>query len=150
MFRTCCKFGGKIYKVIVDGGSTDNLVAKEMVQKLGLKRVRNPYPYRIGWLQGEHALEMREQCLVDFQIGQYKDQVLCDIVDMNNCHVLLGRPWQYDFRVVHDCVRNVFIIKKCGRKFSLIPLQNEELGRRNLSIGSRVELKDSEKDVDQH
>ena len=56
----------------------------------------HPYPYRIGLLQGKHALEVREQCLVGFEIGQYKDQVLCDIVDMNNCHVLLSRPWQYD------------------------------------------------------
>ena len=93
MFRTCCKSGGKICKVIIDGGSTDNLVAEEMVQKLGLKRVRHPCPYRIGWLQGENALEVREKCLVDFQIGQYKDQFLCGIVDMNSCHVLLGRPW---------------------------------------------------------
>ncbi len=66
----------------VDGGKIDNLVAKEMVQKLGLKRMRHPYPYRIGQLQGKHALEVREQCLVDFQIGKYKDQVFCDIVDM--------------------------------------------------------------------
>ncbi|MFA1068254.1 retropepsin-like aspartic protease, partial [Klebsiella pneumoniae] len=76
--------------MIADGVKTDNLVAKEMVEKLGLKRARHPYPYRIGWLQGEHALEVREQCLVDFQIGQYKDQVLCDIFDMKSCHVLLG------------------------------------------------------------
>ena len=75
----------------MDGGSTDNIFAKEMVIKLGLRRMR--HPYRIGWLQGEHALEVREQCLVDFQIGQYKDQVLYDIMDMNSCHVLLGRPW---------------------------------------------------------
>ena len=104
------------------GGSIDNLVFEEMVQKLGLKRVRHPYPYRIGWLQGEHVLEVREKCLVDFQIGQYKDQVLCDIVDMNSYHMLLGRPWQYDCRVVHDCVKNVFSIAKSGRKHSLIPL----------------------------
>ena len=76
--------------------------------------------------------------------------MLCDIVDMNSCHVLLGRPWQYDCRAVHDCVRNVFTVEKGGRKFSLIPLQNEELGRRNLSIGSRVEWIDSERVGDQH
>ena len=50
LFRTCCKSGGKVCKVIVDGDSTDNLVAEEMVHKLGLKRVRHPYPYMIGWL----------------------------------------------------------------------------------------------------
>ena len=142
LFRTRCKSGGKVCNVIVDGGSTNNLVAEEMVQKLGLRRMRHPCPYRIGWLQGEHGLEVREQCLVDLQIGQYKDQVLCDIVDMNSCHLLLGRPWQYDCRAVHDCVKNVFTIVKDGNKYSLIPLQKKEVGRQNLSIGSRVQLAD--------
>ena len=122
--------------MIVDGGSIDNLVAKEMVQKLNLTRVRHSCPYRIGWLQDDHPLEVRDQCLVDFQFGEYKDQVLCDIVDMSSCHIFLGRPWKYDCRVMHDCFKNVFTIVKGDMKHSLIPLQNEELGRRNLSIGS--------------
>ena len=50
----------------MDGGSIDNLFAEEMVQKLGLKKARHPYCYRISWLQGDHAFEVREQCLVDF------------------------------------------------------------------------------------
>ena len=64
--------------------------------------------------------------------------MLCDIVEMNNCHLLLGIPWQYDCKVVHDCVKNVFTVEKGGWKFSLIPLQNEELGRRNLSVGRKL------------
>ena len=50
---------------------------------------------------------------------------------------------------MHYCVKNVFSIVKGERKHSLIPLKNEELDRRNLSIGSRVELSDSEKVGDQ-
>ena len=61
MFNNFCKSSGKICKVIVDGGSTDNLVVEEMVQKLGLKRVRHPYPYRIGWLQCEYVLGEEEK-----------------------------------------------------------------------------------------
>ena len=79
---------------------------------------------------------MKQQCLINFQSGQYKDQVLCDIVDMNSCHILLGRPWQCNCRAVHDCFKNVFTIEKSGRKNSLIPLHNEEVNRRNLSIGN--------------
>jgi hypothetical protein len=30
---------------------------------------------------------------MEFQIGTYKDQVLCDVMPMDVCHVLLGRPW---------------------------------------------------------
>ena len=48
MFKNHYNFGGKVYNVIVDDGSTNNLVTEEMVQKLGLERVRHPYPYRIG------------------------------------------------------------------------------------------------------
>ena len=51
---------------------------------------------------------------------------------------------------MHDCVKNVFTIEKGGRKFYLIPLQNEEISRRNLSIGSRVEFANFEKDEDQY
>ena len=73
-----------------------------------------------------------------------------NILDMNGCHVFLGRPWQYDCRVVHDCVRNVFIVEKGGREFSLVPLKNEEISRRNLSIGKQVELRDSKRVEDEH
>ena len=69
---------------------------------------------------------------------------------MNSFHGFLGRPWQHDCSVVHDCVKNVFIVEKGGKKFSLFPLQNEELGRRNLIIGNHVVLRDSEKVGDQH
>ena len=50
----------------MDSGSADNLVVEEMVQKLGLKRVRHPCPCRIGWLQDERPLEVREQYPIDF------------------------------------------------------------------------------------
>ena len=43
-----CKASGKVYNVIVDSASIHNLVGEEMVQKLGLKRVSHPYPYRIA------------------------------------------------------------------------------------------------------
>ena len=76
--------------------------------------------------------------------------MLHHIMDMNGCHVFLGRPWQYDCRAMHDCVKNVFTIPKGGRKHFVIPLQNEDLGRKNLSIGSQVELKDSQRVRDKH
>ncbi|OMO99822.1 reverse transcriptase [Corchorus capsularis] len=35
---------------------------------------------------------------------KYNDEVLCDVPPMQACHVLLGRPWQYDNKVYHDDV----------------------------------------------
>ena len=50
------------------------------------------------------------------------DQVLCDIVDMSSYHMLLGRIWHYDYRDMHDCVKNLITIEKGGRKNSPISL----------------------------
>ena len=50
LFPIVCKSHGKCYKLIVDSGSTDNLVATEMVGKLGLKKLKHPTPYRVSWL----------------------------------------------------------------------------------------------------
>ena len=48
--------------------------------------------------------------------------MLCDIVDMNSCHTLLGRPWKFDCRAMHDYVKNVITIVKDDKKHSLISL----------------------------
>jgi len=50
LFQTMCKSHGKCCKLIIDSGSTDNLVAIEMVEKLGLKRLKHPTPYKVSWL----------------------------------------------------------------------------------------------------
>jgi hypothetical protein len=34
-----------------------------------------------------------KQCLVEFKIGGYRDEILCDVIPMDVCHVLVGRPW---------------------------------------------------------
>ena len=48
LFHTKCKCEGKFCDVIIDGGSTNNLVTKEIVSKLKLKREKNPQQYRIS------------------------------------------------------------------------------------------------------
>eukprot|EP00253_Pinus_taeda_P018136 PITA_18136 len=77
LFRTVCKSQGKCCKVIVDSGSTDNLVAVEMVEKLGLKKLKHPTPYKVSWLQKGHQLLVDEQCEVEFQIGNSRWKTNC-------------------------------------------------------------------------
>ena len=48
LFLTRCKCEDKCCEVIIDRGSTDNLVLEEMVAKLKLKRERHPHSYRIS------------------------------------------------------------------------------------------------------
>ena len=38
----------------------------------------------------------------------YKTDVLCDVVDIDACHVLLGRPWQYNVDAMNRRRGNVY------------------------------------------
>jgi hypothetical protein len=60
LFGTVCKSGGKCCKVVIDSGSTDNLVSVEMVEKLGLKRTTHPTPYKVSWMQKGHQILVNE------------------------------------------------------------------------------------------
>jgi hypothetical protein len=51
IFRTRCTSVGKVCQVIVDSGSCENMVSKEMVDKLKLHRETHPHPYRIARLK---------------------------------------------------------------------------------------------------
>lgn len=121
-----CKLGGKFCKVIVDSGSIDNLVFKDMVENLGLRRWKQPSPFKVSLLQREHKLIVNGQCLVSFQIGSYKVEVLCDVMTMNSCHVLLVTPWQFDRESIYDGKINWYTIMKDGQKYVLSSLKEKE------------------------
>ena len=57
-----------------------------------------------------------------FKIGHYVDEVLCDIMPMDCCHILLGRHWQYDRHDVHDGRLNQYTLWVNGKKQTLLPL----------------------------
>jgi hypothetical protein len=72
LFRTACKTKDRVCKVIIDSGSTDNLVSTEMVEKLELETTAHPSPYKVSWLQKGHQVMITKQCLVEFKIGGYR------------------------------------------------------------------------------
>jgi len=40
---------------------------------------------------------------------------------MDACHILLGRPWLFDRKVVHDGYLNTYSFSKDGKKITLAP-----------------------------
>ncbi|XP_028184710.1 uncharacterized protein LOC114371490 [Glycine soja] len=55
-----------------------------------------------------------------------RSRVLCDVVLMEATHVLLGRPWQYDTKAVHDGFTNKISFKQDDKKIVLKPLSPRE------------------------
>lgn len=89
----------------------------KMVDKLKLRKIPHTTPYKVSWLNKGQQIVVDEQTLVEFEIGDYKDKVLCDILPMDACHLLSGNPWQYDVKAVHDGEKNSYLNTKNGRKF---------------------------------
>jgi hypothetical protein len=46
---------------------------------------------------------------------------------MDVCHLLLGRPWQYDRNVIHDGRMNTYTLKRNGRTNMLCPIKDKEV-----------------------
>ena len=44
LFRTICKILGKVCKVIIELGSTDNVMSEEALKKLGLTKIPHVCP----------------------------------------------------------------------------------------------------------
>ena len=47
------------------------------------------------------TLKITHKVRVKFSIGNYVDSVDCDVAPMTACHLLLGRPWQFDVDATH-------------------------------------------------
>ena len=127
IFQTTCTMGGKVCRLVIDSGSCENVVSEEAVQKLGLATEKHPNPYKLSWLKRGNEVTVSKRCLVSFSIGlKYKDNAWCDVVVMDACHLLLGRPWQYDREVQHDGRKNTYSFMFGSTKIVLLPCKEIE------------------------
>ncbi|XP_020871957.1 uncharacterized protein LOC110225923, partial [Arabidopsis lyrata subsp. lyrata] len=125
LFRSTCTINGKVCKLIIDSGSCTNVISREAVRKLGLKYAAHPFPYKLAWLNTGSEISVSKQALVAFSIGSYKDSVSCDVVPMDACHLLLGRPWQFDRDTTHKGRNNTYSFTFGGRNVTLVPSKEE-------------------------
>lgn len=68
-------------------------------------------------------MKVTEICRVSISIGKhYKSEVVCDVIDMDASHVLLGRPWQFDVDVTFRGRENTYLFTWEGHKILMAPL----------------------------
>ena len=93
------------------------------MEKLSLPTLKHPRPYKLQWLNDSGEVRVTKQVLVSLSIRRYKDEVLCDVVPMQARHILLGRPWQFDRRVMYDGFKNWYSFVVDGKPitFAILP-----------------------------
>lgn len=90
-----------------------------LVEKLNLKVQKHPKPYALQWLSEDGYLKVQKQVKVPITIGIYANEILCDVLPMDVGHILLGRHWQYDHKVMHDGLTNCHSFEHQGKKITL-------------------------------
>lgn len=138
IFHIRCRIQDKLCGIIIDGGSCTNCASTRLVEKLSMPTMKHPTPYRLKWLDDSDEKLVSEQVLVPFKIGKYQDEVLCDVIPMNASEILLGRPWQFDLRAVHDGYLNTYTFIKDGKKIRLNPLPPAEISKDNAQRLARI------------
>ncbi|XP_057981247.1 uncharacterized protein LOC131166687 [Malania oleifera] len=123
IFYTYIKCGSKSCKMIVDGGSYMNVISKLAAKKLRLKIEPHPNPYNVSWVNATTMPVVSHRCLVPIKIGEYEDQIWCDVLPMNVSHILFGRPWLFDMDVSHNGHANTYSFKCNGKRIILNPLE---------------------------
>jgi transposase InsO family protein len=145
LFQTKGVIKERAVRIIIDGGSCNNLASTEMVEKLVLTTRPHPHPYYIQWFNNSGKLKVTRTVRAHFTIGTYSDFVDCDVVPMQACSMLLGRPWQYDTDSVHHGRTNHYSFMHAGKKIGLKPMTPEQIVKDDLARASRAKSKEKDK-----
>ena len=86
---------------------------------------------------------MLEVCKVPLSIKMYhKDEIVCDVVDTNICHILLGRSWHYDVDATYKGQDNTFVFWWFDKKIVLMPQsqssENNSVTKKDKSLFTNI------------
>jgi hypothetical protein len=128
--------------MIIDGGSCNNLASSDMVDKLALTTKPHPRPYHIQWLNNSGKEKVTKLVQLNFAIGPYHDVVECDVVPLQACHILLGRPWQFDKDSMHHGRLNQYSFLYHDKKIVLHPMSPKAIMHNDVAAARKSKSHD--------
>ncbi|XP_071924863.1 uncharacterized protein [Coffea arabica] len=131
---------GMVASLVIDPGSCTNVAGALMVERLSMPTSDHPRPYKLQWLNNSGEVRVHKQVLINFAIGRYKDDVLCDVVPMQATHIILGRPWQFDKRVIFDGFLNKYSFVHNTKKITLAPLTPQQVHEDQIGLQKEYDM----------
>lgn len=81
---------------------------------------------------------MTRSVRVHFSIAAYADYVDCDVVPMQACSLLLGRPWQFDKNSIHHGRKNQYTLIHKDKNITLLPMSPEHILKDDINRASKA------------
>ena len=125
-------------RFIIDSGSCNNLASTALVEKLSLPTRKHPNPYHIQWLNDGGKIKVTHTVRVPFSLGSYSDYADCDVIPMEACSLLLGRPWQYDTDSLHHGRSNHYSFMFKGQKIIIHPMTPDQITKDDLARATKT------------
>uniref|UniRef100_A0A3Q7G8L3 Reverse transcriptase domain-containing protein n=1 Tax=Solanum lycopersicum TaxID=4081 RepID=A0A3Q7G8L3_SOLLC len=122
LFHARCKIQNKVCSLIIDSGSCTNVVSSSLVERMKIPIIKHLNTYKLQWLNESGDMKVLKQASIWFSVGEYNEELVCDVVPMLSCHLLLRRPWKFDRDVVHQGRSNKYTFVIEGKKYGLAPL----------------------------
>jgi len=110
-----------------------------MVEKFDLQVIPNPKPYKLQWINEDEELTVDKRVKVSLFVGNYKDEILCDVVSMEAYHILLGRPWQFDKKIIPNGLTNEITFTHREKKFVFYPLTPSQVVKDQVQMKQKGE-----------
>jgi hypothetical protein len=145
LFQTKCVIKERLCHIIIDAGSCNNLASSDMVDKLALTTKPHPRPYHIQWLNNSGKAKVTKLVRLNFAIGPYHDVVECNVVPMQACHILLGRPWKFDKDSMHHGRLNQYSFLHHDKKIVLHPMSPETIMHNDVAAARKTKSHDHTK-----
>jgi hypothetical protein len=142
LFQTKCVIKERSCRMIIDGGSCNNIASSDMVDKLALTIKPHPHPYHIQWLNNSGKAKVTKLVRINFAIVSYHDVVECDVVPMQACNIPLGRPWQFDKDSMHHGRLNQYSFLHHDKEIVLHPMSPEAIIHDDVAAARKIKSHD--------
>jgi hypothetical protein len=72
-------------------------------------------------------LKITHKVRVPFTVDDYVDEVEFDVLPLEVCGLLLGRPWQYDRNAIHARRANTYSFMHDGKQRTFKPMRDDQI-----------------------
>jgi hypothetical protein len=116
------------------------LVSSDLVEKLGLTTRQHSYPYKLQWFNNSGKTKVTKSARISFFTGCYHDTADFDVVPMQACSILLGRPWEFDNDALHHGRTNTYTFIHKNKNITLLPLSPMDIVKHAKEINNKPSI----------